>query len=118
MLKSLFLCRMMNVAKLAFWEGRRCASRYSCPGQAAEPDGERFVAPRRVMHPAGGHPKDAQRLRFAAVASLSENTMCAHPSMTPDARAGADPIVQEGDGRPLRSTRRGRPRKRYVVDKW
>jgi hypothetical protein len=76
MLKSPFLCRMMNVAKLAFCEGRRCASRYSCLGQAAEPEGERFVTARRAMQAAGGHGKDAQQLRFAAVASLSENTMC------------------------------------------
>jgi|SRR5215203_1756759 len=48
-----FICRIMNFAELAFWEGRRCASRYSCPGQAAEPEGERFVAARRVMQAAG-----------------------------------------------------------------
>jgi hypothetical protein len=74
--ESRFLCKIVNCGQLAFCEGRRCASRYSCPGQAVEPEGERFVAARRVMHPAGGHGKDAQQLRFAAVASLSENAMC------------------------------------------
>jgi len=53
-----------------------CLTLFSCPGQAAEPEGERFVAARRVMRPAGGHSRDDQRLRFAAVGSLSENTMC------------------------------------------
>src|SRR5919112_5383534 len=74
-LRTPILCKKTNVAKLALCEGRRCALRYSCPGQASNPEGERFVAPRRVMHPAGGHPKDAQQLRVAAVASLSLGSM-------------------------------------------
>jgi len=75
-LRKPILCKKTNFAEVALCEGRRCASRYSCPGQAAEPEGERFVTARRVMQAAGGHGKDAQQLRFAAVASLSENTMC------------------------------------------
>src|SRR5215204_1758009 len=52
-LRKPILCKKTNFAEVALCEGRRCASRYSCPGQAAEPEGERFVAARRVMQAAG-----------------------------------------------------------------
>ena len=71
-----FLCRIVNCGQVAFCDDQRSASRYSCPGQAAEPEGERFVAAWRLMQAAGVHGEGAQQLRFAALASLSEKTMC------------------------------------------
>ena len=88
----------MNCGQLAFCKDRQCASRYSFPGQAAEPEGERFVASRRVMQAAGGHPKDAQQLRFAAVASLSLGSM-------------RPPVYDPGRSTARRSDRPGRVRK-------
>jgi hypothetical protein len=44
-------------------------------GYAAELEGERLVAARRVMHAAGRPAKDAQRRRFATVNSLSRDTL-------------------------------------------
>jgi hypothetical protein len=72
-------------------------------GPAAELEGGRFAVARRVMLAAGGHGKDAQQRRFATVTSPSRDTL-RRPSMTLGARPHADPITQDGCGRPLLRT--------------